>query len=110
MRIEPNEDDINERKEIWQGIRYRMNERRITPQELARRTRYPQALIERGIAGEPVAIRHALHEFVEAFGLATRAKFFEETSEILTDDECEKALRPPPAMPPRQGNFWDYDN
>jgi hypothetical protein len=104
----PTEDDINERKDIWKAIRWRMNERRITPQELARRARYSQDLIERGISGEPVPIRHALRSFVEAFGLR-EGRFYEETADSLTDDVCKKLLKPPSAMPPRQGNFWDYD-
>jgi len=107
MRITPTQDDINERKDIWQAIRWRMNERRITPQSLARRTGYSQDLIERGISGEPVPIRHVLRSFVEAFGLRS-GRFYEETVDSLTDDTCKKLLKPTPAMPPRQGNFWDY--
>ena len=109
MRVIPNQDDINERKDIWQAIRWRMNERRITPQELARRARYSQDLIERGISGEPVPIRHALRNFVEAFGLRS-GRFYEETVDSLPDDECKKLLKPQSAMPPRQGNFWDWND
>jgi len=105
----PSEDDINEIKDIWQAIRWRMNERRITPQKLASRARYSQDLIERGISGEPVPIRHALRSFVEAFGLRS-GRFYEETVDSLTDDKCKELLKPPSAMPPRQGNFWDYDD
>lgn len=105
----PTEDDINERKDIWQAIRWRMHERRITPQELASRARYSQDLIERGISGEPVPIRHALRSFVEAFGLRS-GRFYEETVDSLTDDVLKGLLKPPSAMPHRQGNFWDYDD
>ena len=108
MIREPSQDDINERKDIWQSIRWRMNERRITPKALASRTRFSEALIERGINGEPVPIRHALRNFVEAFGLNRRARFYEDTSDILSDDECIEYLKPPSAMPPRQGNFWEW--
>ena len=103
------QDDIKEIKNIWQMIRWRMNERRILPQELARRTGFSQQHIERGIKGEPVPIRHALPYFIKAFGITSaRQKGPEDTVDILTYDECIKLLKPPPAMPPYQGNFWDY--
>ncbi len=115
MSMTPSQDDINERREIWYWIRFRMNERRITPQKLASRTGYSQERIERGISGEPVAIRHALPTFVRALGLlglksASRATFYEGTEDVPSYDKCKELLKPPAAMPPRQGNFWDYDD
>jgi len=108
MRIFNYQDEINERKNIWQEICWRMNEKRFTPQKLASLTGYPLQLIERGVTGEPVPIEHALHKFVEAFGLTSgRMKFYEETDDLLSYEECRKLIKPPPAMPPRQGNFWD---
>ena len=105
----PNEDDINERKEIWGYIHWWMDKLGLTPEELAHRVRYSPDLIQRGISGEPVPIRHALRSFVEAFSLrsASRAKFYEETDDVLSDDECKELLKPPTPMRPRQRNFWD---
>lgn len=110
MRIIPSQDDINERKDIWQTIRWRMNERRFTPKDLANRTQYSQDLIERGIRGEPIPITPPfLLDCVTAFGLTSgRTKYYEETADDLSYNECVELLKPPPAMPPRQSNFWEY--
>ena len=111
MRIMPTQDEINHRKGVWQTIKWRMNAHRVTPKQLAYQTRYSQELIERGISGEPVPITSAfLRACVMAFGLTSgRTKYYEDTVEILSDDELKALLKPEPAMPPRQGNFWDYD-
>ncbi len=110
MRITPDQDQINEIKSIWQAIRWRMNERRLAPMNLAYRTKYSKNEIERGIAGEPVEITvESLRDCVMAFGLTSgRTKHYEETVEDLSWDECVRLIKPQPAMPPRQGNFWDY--
>ena len=111
MRITPDQVQINQTKSIWQAIRWRMNERRLTPTGLAARTGYSKNEIERGIGGEPVEIGvDFLRDCVLAFGLTSgRRKYFEETGvENLSWDECVKLIKPPPAVPPRQGNFWDY--
>ena len=105
MRKTPSQTDIEERKGIWQGIRWWMNYRGLTPRELAQRTKYPQDRLERGIRGEPEPIKHALLDFVYALNPPSgRGKFYEEGYDILTDDELKALLKPPP---PRQGNFWD---
>ena len=108
--IKLNQEEINRKKDIWQIIRWRMNAHRITPEELAKRTHFSKELIERGINGEPMPITSPfLHDCVNAFGLTSaRAKFFEETVDELSDEACIKLLKPEPAMPPRQGNFWEY--
>ena len=104
----PTEDDINERKEIWQWIRWWKDKFGLTSEELAYRARYSQDLIERGIRDEPVPIRHALCNFVNAFGLRNnRIRFFEETVDNLSDEECKKLLKPPSPMYPSQKTLWD---
>jgi len=110
MRITPSQDDINERKGIWQAICWRMNVHKVPPKELAHQTPYSQDLIERGIGGEAVPITlDFLRDCVKAFGLASgRAKNHEKPTDILSYGKCVELLKPSPAMPPRQGNFWDY--
>ena len=109
MRITPTRDEINRRKDVWQSIKWRMNVHHINPKVLAYRTPYSQDLIEKGINGEPVPITSDfLRACAMAFGLTSgRTKYYEETVEILSDDELEALLKPQSAMPPRQGNFWD---
>ena len=109
MRITPNQDEINHRKDMWQVILWRMNAHRIEPKELANRTSYSQDFIERGISGEPVPITFPfLCNCVEAFGLSGRGKYYEDTIETRSNSEVEELLKPPPEMPPKTGNFWDY--
>lgn len=111
MEVMPKQNQSNEVLNIWQAIRFRMNERRVTPMGLASRTRYSKNEIERGIAGEPVMIDlDFLRDCILAFRLTIgRAEHYEETVKSLTWDECMGSIKPPPAMPPQQGNFWDYD-
>ncbi|MBI4285206.1 MAG: hypothetical protein HY670_04800 [Chloroflexi bacterium] len=101
---------INRIRDIWQYILDRMRERRITPERLSSLTGYPVDRIRRGIKGEPVEITDDfLRECVMAFGLTSgRTRSYEETVDTLSFDECVNMLKPPPAMPPRQGNFWDW--
>jgi len=111
MRITLNQGQINEIKNIWQAIRWRLNERRLTPTGLAYQTGYSKKHIERGIRGEaaPITIDF-LRDCVMAFGLplSGRTKCYEEKMvDNLSWDECVRLIKPPPAMPPRQGNFWD---
>ena len=110
MRTTPSQDELNHRKELWGNIKWRMNVHRITPKELADKTPYSQDLIKRGINGEPVPItRPFLEALVIAFGLTSgRTKYYEETIESLPDSDLEQLIKPLPAMPPRQGNFWDW--
>jgi hypothetical protein len=111
MRTTLTQDEINHRMDMWQVIRWRMNSHKIEPKELAKRTNYSQDLIERGISGEPVPITFPfLCACVEAFSLSGRGKFYEDTIESRSISEVENILKPQPAMPPRQGNFWEYDD
>lgn len=108
MRITPKQDDINKIRNTWQGIGFWMNERSIGLQALANATGYSKDRIEGGLRGEIVRPpSDFLHACVKVFGLTSaRAKFFEETDDILSDDECMELLRFP-TMPPRQANLWD---
>ena len=101
---------INYIHSIWQAIRWRMNERRITPEELALKTGYSKDHVERGLVGEPIPItKMFLNRAAMAFGLTSgRAKYYEDTTEILTYEELVDLIMPKPAMPPRQGDFWNY--
>jgi hypothetical protein len=88
-----------------------MNERRITPQRLAKAIGFSRTDVERGLKGEPVPIRHALPTVIVALGLIdAREKGPENIADVLTYDKCLELLKPPPAMPPRQGNFWEYED
>ena len=111
MRIAPTQEELNHRKDVWKTIAWRMNAHRVTPKKLADKTPYSQDLIERGISGEPVPITHDfLCDCVMAFGLTSgRTKYYEDTVENLPDSELEAMLKPLPAMPPRQANFWERD-
>lgn len=110
MGITFDQDQSSEIKNIWQAICLRMNERRLTPADLAYKTGYSKNHIERGIEGEPIPITDDfIHKCVMAFGLTSgRARYYEETVDILSYDECVKLIKPAPSMPHRQGNFWDY--
>ena len=107
-----NQELLNEIKNIWQTIRLRMNEHRITPAELANRTGYKREHIERGVNGELIPITlDFLRDCVTAFGLTSgRTKHYEDTVEILSSYECISLIKPRPAMPPKQGNFWESDD
>ena len=107
-----NQELINEIKNIWQAIRSRMNEYKITPAKLAYETGYKREHIERGINGEIIPITlEFLRDCVTVFGLtSSRAKHYEDTADILSSEECISLLKPRPAMPPKQGNFWERDD
>ena len=109
MKRTPTGDEINHRKDMWQTIAWQMNTCRVTPGELARQTPYSQDLIERGVGGEPVPITSAfLRNCVRAFGLVSgRTEYNADPVENLPAGELESILKPPPEMPPRQGNFWE---
>ena len=109
MNIRLEQDSRTESKNIWQMIRLRMNERHITPNELAFRTRRSKDIINKGLEGYPVEITlDFLRDCVMALNLTSgRTRFYEETEEDLSWQGCVDLLMPPPAMPPKQGNFWD---
>jgi len=112
MIKQPSHDDT---RNDWQAICWRMNERKITPWELARQTEYPQYLIEDGISGEPIPIEvDFLRKCVVVFRLlplvSGKAKTFEKTINSLSYDDCMGFIKPTPAMPPQQGNFWEHND
>ena len=113
MRIQTGEDQSNKYKNTWQVILYRMRERKITPAELSRRTGYTRGYIERGINGESVEISvDFLRRCVGAMiinPVSGRTSDYEKAISTFSYDDCVELLKPPPAMPPRQGNFWDWD-
>ncbi len=113
MRIQTDEDQSNKYKNTWQAILNCMRERKITPAKLSQRTGYTRGYIERGISGESVEISlDFLHRCVGAMiinPVSGRASDYEKTISTLSYNDCVKLLKPPPAMPPRQGNFWDWD-
>ncbi len=97
--------------DIWPAIVLRMNERRITPELLAYKTGYSLKRIREGIAGTPAQITEDfLRKCVIAFGLLDGRKSDGKGADTLSFDECVKLIKPTPAMPPRKGNFWDYDD
>ena len=112
MKIMLNQGEINRRKNRWQAVRHQMNVHKVTPQEVAHQTPYSKELVEKGIGGEDVPITSPfLYACVKIFGLEdARAEPNKETDYIYPDYELEALLKPPPEMPPRQGNFWEWDD
>jgi len=101
-------------KDDWLAIRYRMNERRIDPARLSYVTNYPERNIRRGINGEDIPIPlNFLNRVVKALGLVstrsedTGSQFYEGSLDLMSYDECMRLIKPNPACPPRQGNFWE---
>ena len=107
MRRTYGQGDNEEIKEIWQGIALWMVIKGITPQELAKRTQYPQNLIERGIRGEPEPIRHKVGDFAEALNLSSsrEGRFCEETLDSLPYEEIVRLLTSP--LRTHRKKFWD---
>ncbi len=101
--------DSIQRQSVWQGIRWWMNEKKVSPAELERLTGHPSYRIERGINGEELPLPSSfLHASVDAFGLRNaRNRSVEDATELLTDEECVQLLASPVTTPPRQGNFWN---
>ena len=94
---------------VCQAIEWWLNEKHITLAELARRTGYHNvALIERRIKNREALPTDFLSDCVDVFGLktASRAKF-EDTADILTDDECREHLTEPLRRMHPQGKFWE---
>ena len=109
MKNRLTQDQASHIRDLWEAIKWRMNVHRVTPEELARRTPYSQDLIERGIHGDPVPLTCAFRlACVKAFGLRDARGSLYGLDEDLSDDEIDRLLKPEPAMPPRQGNFWEW--
>ena len=105
------EEDISEIKNIWQAIRFRMNERWIKPDELSRKVGLSPEIIKRGVHGEPIGIRHILPKFVFGLGLMEiERRGGQGLDDNPSYEECKKLLMPPPAMPPFPGDFWEKQN
>jgi len=107
------EDDEKRLKSDWQAIRWRMNERRTDPTKLSKLTGYSESDIKKGIGGELIPIPLSfLRNAVRAFRLVeARAKTYEEDPlDLMSYEEYMELIKPPPAMPPRQGNFWELQD
>lgn len=112
MIRKPIEYDPAELKNIWQMIRWRMNERQVGPHQLAEFAEYPIGRIQSGLKGEAAEITDTfLQHCAELFGLTSaRNESSEKASATLTRQECIDLLKPPPAMPPLKANFWENDD
>ncbi len=103
MGIEPNRFSI-----IWEAIYWWMKAKDISPAELARLTRYPIYRIKKGIKEKTEWLTSDfVHTCVDCFGLRNaRNRSFEDTADVLTDEECIQLLTSPLTMRPRQGTLW----
>lgn len=107
--------DRNEIRRIaldhWQRMAHAMNEHRILPSRLAALTGHKQETIERGIRGEYVPVHLDLLR-----ALVKECNVVEGRTTLRYDDPIDKLsyeslmeqIGPLPAMPPRQGNFWEW--
>lgn len=105
--------DPDDNASIWKIIIRNMNIYRIKPSQLAQLTGYSIFLIIKGVKGEAALITDDfLRNCVEVFGSTSGRidrKISIKTSSKLTRQECIDALRPPPAMPTGEKNFWEND-
>ena len=110
MLKESSDADKNQVKSDWQAIRNRMNERRIDPTKLARLAGYSEIEIRKGIGGDPIPITASfLRNAVRAFSLVSaRAKSLgEDPLNYLSYEDCMELIRPRPAMPTGERDFWE---
>ena len=99
---------------VCEAIDRWIDEKNITLAELARKAGYLNvALIEKLMKNREALPKDFLRECVDILGLkaATRAKF-EDTADLLTDDECREILteslrRMPLKRMHTQGKFWE---
>jgi hypothetical protein len=94
---------------IWRGIRRHMEEKNISASEIAYSVGLSREAVVKGLKGEFVwlASNH-LPLFVDYFGLRNgRSKSFEDTADILTDEECIELLIAPLKEEPRQSTLWE---
>lgn len=99
---------------VCEAIDWWLKEKDITPAELARKAGYLNgALIEKRIKNREALPTDFIRECVDILGLktASRAKF-EDTADILTDDECRERLTEPLRWKSSrrmhlQGKFWE---
>lgn len=94
---------------IWQAIVWWMDEKGVTPTYLHFQTGYSEERIRRGLNGEPVPIESDfLHSCVGVFGLrSARTRTYEDTEDVMTDEECIEVLTVPLRTTSRQGHLWD---
>ncbi len=109
------ETDEKNFKSDWQAILWCMKAHRIDPARLAYLTKYPESNIRKGISGELIPIMLPfLHRCIRAFQLVnarnTGAQLYEDPVESMSYEECMRLIKPPPAMPPPQGNFWEIED
>ncbi|MFH0941750.1 MAG: hypothetical protein V1823_01830 [Chloroflexota bacterium] len=108
-----NEDELFAGVDEWPVIVDRMKTHRVTPAGLSKGTGVAEASILRGINDRdfPVTLRF-LRDCVKVFNLLSQAsgRSQEDVINHLTYDDCMALLRPPPAMPPLPGNFWERDD
>jgi hypothetical protein len=104
MGIKPNQFPI-----IWQAIRDWMLNKGINSARLSHLTGYSKDRIENGIKNETEWITSDfLHSCVDHFGLrSSRQRGFEDTIDVLTDEECIELLTAPLRTIPLQGHLWD---
>ena len=102
-------------EDVWQYIRDRMNEHRIDPKRLAKKAGRPYnpELIQLGIQGRKVPIHKELLLAIVRFckpQLERRAgnESWEDELKRQGNDELVDLIKPPSAMPPKQGNFWEW--
>lgn len=113
MVIQLTESEINELKNIWQIIIWRMDVHKITPQRLAILTEYSLNFILKGIKGEAALITDTfLRNCVTVFGVTNSRTDLKKNMNVnhqLSREECIDLLKPPPAMPPNKKHFWEND-
>ena len=68
--------------------------------------------IKKGIAGELIPIPFSfLRDAVRAFELVeARGKTYQDPLDSMEYEELMELIKPPPAMPPRQGDFWEWSD
>ena len=115
MRVRCDKEEISGRAmSDWQKIRWWMNAHKISPIELATVTGFNQDFIERGLKGEPLSIPIGFLRNIATNWLfkacRTDKKTFSCPVDDMTYDQLMDHIGPPPAMPPRQGNFWEWDD
>lgn len=104
MGIKPNQFPI-----IWEAIRCWIHSKGINAAELSLLTGYSKYRIENGIrSGTEWLTSDFLHSCVDVFGLRfSRQRGIEDTTDILTDEECIEVLTARLRTTPSQGYLWD---
>lgn len=105
MIARPNEDDINETRELWQYINWWMDKFGLTPEKLAPQVKLPPDRIKKGLRGEYVPVKDNIYYFALAFdliGIYYRKEYRVNPIDILPSyDKLKTMLKPQP-----QGKLW----